>query len=243
VWTTVSYCANYGRSFSQPVSLGFESLWDSWPYFSYSRDSCGFVCGWQLSVLACLFKHLLHYWCRPVCIRNRNSSVGIALSNGLDDRDFETRRGLGIFLFITSSRLALVPTLLPIQGVQWAISLGVKRPGCEAGHSPPSRTRGANLHSSYMLSWRGTRGTGTMLPLPIYKKIQTILNLYMYCVNKTLLSFSTWLELNMNVTKSQFIICHSLKSRDSRPHHDGMMHQLVRNCFWISGRLLSIGHI
>jgi hypothetical protein len=51
---------------------------------------------------------------------------------------FDSRRGLGIFLFTTASRTALGPTQLPIQWVPVALSLGVKRPGREADHSPPS---------------------------------------------------------------------------------------------------------
>jgi hypothetical protein len=51
---------------------------------------------------------------------------------------FDCRRGLGIFLFTTASRTALEPTQPPIQWVPGAISLGVKRPGREADHLPPS---------------------------------------------------------------------------------------------------------
>jgi hypothetical protein len=51
---------------------------------------------------------------------------------------FDSRRGLGIFLFTTVSRTALGPTQLPIRWVPGALSLGVKRPGREADHSPPS---------------------------------------------------------------------------------------------------------
>jgi hypothetical protein len=51
---------------------------------------------------------------------------------------FDSRKGLGIFLFTTASRTALVPTQPPIQGVSGALSLGVKRPGREADHSLPS---------------------------------------------------------------------------------------------------------
>jgi hypothetical protein len=41
------------------------------------------------------------------------------------------------FMIITTvSRTALGPTQPPIQWVQGAFSLGVKRPGCEADHSP-----------------------------------------------------------------------------------------------------------
>jgi hypothetical protein len=51
---------------------------------------------------------------------------------------FNSRRGLGIFLFTTASRTALGPTQPPIQWVPGALSLGLKRQGREADHSPPS---------------------------------------------------------------------------------------------------------
>jgi hypothetical protein len=49
-----------------------------------------------------------------------------------------TAYGLEIFLFDTMSRPALELTQPPIQWVQRILSLGVKRPGSEADHSPPS---------------------------------------------------------------------------------------------------------
>jgi hypothetical protein len=51
---------------------------------------------------------------------------------------FDSREGLRIFLFTTASRKALGPTQPPIQWIPGALSLGVKRPGREADHSPPS---------------------------------------------------------------------------------------------------------
>jgi hypothetical protein len=51
---------------------------------------------------------------------------------------FDSRRGLGIFLFTTVSIRALEPTQPPIQRVPGALSLEVKCPGREADHSPPS---------------------------------------------------------------------------------------------------------
>jgi hypothetical protein len=51
---------------------------------------------------------------------------------------FDSRRGLGIFLFTTASRTALGPTQPPIQWVTGALSLGIKRQGREADYSPPS---------------------------------------------------------------------------------------------------------
>jgi hypothetical protein len=59
------------------------------------------------------------------------------LGYGLD-RDFESRQGLGIFLFITTSKLAMGPTQLLIQRIQGALSLGVKMSGHEAELSLPS---------------------------------------------------------------------------------------------------------
>jgi hypothetical protein len=55
---------------------------------------------------------------------------------------FDSRRGLGIFLFTTTSRMALGRTQPPIQWVPGALSLGVKRPGREDDHSPPLVPRG-----------------------------------------------------------------------------------------------------
>jgi hypothetical protein len=51
---------------------------------------------------------------------------------------FDSRRELGIFLFITASRTDLGSTQPPIQLVAGALSLGIKRPGREVDHSPPS---------------------------------------------------------------------------------------------------------
>jgi hypothetical protein len=72
--------------------------------------------------------------------KSRDSSVGIALGYGLDDRGFRVRfpAGLGIFLFTTASRTALGPIQPPIQWVPGAVSLEVEWPGREADHSPPS---------------------------------------------------------------------------------------------------------
>jgi hypothetical protein len=53
-------------------------------------------------------------------------------------RPYRLSRGLGLFLFDTVFRLALGPTQPHIQLVPWALSLGIKRPWREAGHSPPS---------------------------------------------------------------------------------------------------------
>jgi hypothetical protein len=72
---------------------------------------------------------------------------GIALGYGLDDQGFESRQRPGIFLFTTASRPALVSTQSPIQWVPEGSFSGVKRPGCEAEHSPPSRADVKNAWS------------------------------------------------------------------------------------------------
>jgi hypothetical protein len=51
---------------------------------------------------------------------------------------FDSRGGLGIYLFTTASGTALGPTQPPIRCVPGVLSLEVKRPGREADYSPPS---------------------------------------------------------------------------------------------------------
>jgi hypothetical protein len=74
---------------------------------------------------------------------------------------FDSRWGLGIFFF-TASRTALGSTQPPIQCVQGALSLGVKRPGREADHSPPSSAEVKEsvelyLHYPNTPSWCGAQ--------------------------------------------------------------------------------------
>jgi hypothetical protein len=72
--------------------------------------------------------------------KRRDSSVGIVLGYGLDDQGsrFDSWQGLGIFFLTTVFRMALGPTQPPIQWVPGTLSLGIKWPGHEADHSPPS---------------------------------------------------------------------------------------------------------
>jgi hypothetical protein len=65
----------------------------------------------------------------------------VALGYGLDDR------GPGIFLFTTASRQDLGPIQPRVQWIAGTVSLGVKRTGREADHSPPSSDEVKNAWS------------------------------------------------------------------------------------------------
>jgi len=71
----------------------------------------------------------------------------VVLGYGLDDQGFESRQGLGILLFTTVSRRSLGTTQPLIQWVAGALSLGVKRPRCEADHTPPPSAEVKNAWS------------------------------------------------------------------------------------------------
>jgi hypothetical protein len=57
-----------------------------------------------------------------------------------------------IFLFSIATRPALRPNQPPIQWVPQALSSGVKRPGHEADHSPPSSAEVKNGEATSPLS-------------------------------------------------------------------------------------------
>jgi hypothetical protein len=57
-----------------------------------------------------------------------SASFGNKLGYGLDDRGFESRYWLGIFLFTAASRTALGTTQPPIQWVQGVLTLEIKLP-------------------------------------------------------------------------------------------------------------------
>jgi hypothetical protein len=112
------------------------------------------------------------------------NSGGIALGYGLDDRGFESRQELGIFLLTTVSGPALGPTQSPNQWVPGALSLGVKQTGREADHSPPSCTEVKNAWSctsNLSIRLHGvvlSSGTGVVYLLrDLNSKIETTLKL------------------------------------------------------------------
>jgi hypothetical protein len=94
--------------------------------------------------------HPVHTFLHPTFLRYTAISIGVL--------GFDSRRRLGIFLFTTASRSALGPTQPPIQWVPGTLSLGVKRPGREAHHSPPSSAEVNNAWCynplpQYIMAW------------------------------------------------------------------------------------------
>jgi hypothetical protein len=118
--------------------------------YRVKSPECESACGFTLT-------HVLH-----LLSNSRDSSVGIALGYKLDDRGSIPGGELGIFLCTTASRTTLGPTQPPIQWVPGALSLGIKRPGCEADHSPPSSAEVKEcvelyFHSPDTPSWCGAQ--------------------------------------------------------------------------------------
>jgi hypothetical protein len=76
------------------------------------------------------------------CPKTRDSSVGMALGYGLDDRGCRLRFPAAAVNFSLNHRApngsGAHPASYPMD--TRALSLGVKRPGREAVHSPPSST-------------------------------------------------------------------------------------------------------
>jgi hypothetical protein len=100
-----------------------------------------------------IYKHTCRYLVTPTYAPSKTSSNYGVLG-------FDSQRGLGIFLFTTASRTALGSTQPPIQWVPGALSLGLKRPGREDDHSPPSSAEVKEcvelyLHSPNTSTWRG----------------------------------------------------------------------------------------
>jgi hypothetical protein len=95
---------------------------------------------------------------------SRDSSVGIVPGYGLDDRGSRVQFPAGAGNFSLHHRVQNCSGAhqLPIQQVPGSLSLGVKRPGREADHSPPSSAEVKErvelyLHSSNTPSWHGAQ--------------------------------------------------------------------------------------
>jgi hypothetical protein len=124
------------------------------------------ICCFSSSVCCCcccLFRYRLSpetFGCTPY----------ISLGYGLYDRGFDSRWGLGTFLFTTVSRLALGPT----QWVPRTFSLGVKQQERKVDYSPQSSAEVQNAWSytstpQYtFLTWCSVKITQGQLYIYIY---------------------------------------------------------------------------
>jgi hypothetical protein len=85
--------------------------------------------------------------------KSRDSSVGIALGYGLDDRGSRDRFPAGVGNFPLHHRVqnGSEATQPPIKWVPGALFLGTKRPGREADHSPHLVPRSKNAWSMHAL--------------------------------------------------------------------------------------------
>jgi hypothetical protein len=105
------------------------------------------------------------YYCSIVSVKSRDSSVGIALGYGLDDRGFRVRfpTGAGNFSLhhrvqnSSKAHLVFYPT-----GTKGSFP-GVKRPGREADNSPPSSAEFKEWVELYLHSPNKPSGRGAQL--------------------------------------------------------------------------------
>jgi hypothetical protein len=104
-----------------------------------------------------------------------DSSIDVATGLRAGRSGFDFRLGLGIFLFATVTRPTLRPSQSPVRWVAGAVSPGVKRPGLEADHSPPSSAEAKNAWSYTstppLSSRHGAYLSTGILPLPYLIKI------------------------------------------------------------------------
>jgi hypothetical protein len=127
------------QSFSGPSPLVLETI-----FYCLTFETSLFVASYDSQGHGGGIRPLLHTGINLVfnCqrIMSRDSAVGIAPGYGLEDGGGRSSSPgmFKNFLFSTSSRPALGPTQPPIQWVMGALSPGVKRPGREADHSPPT---------------------------------------------------------------------------------------------------------
>jgi hypothetical protein len=115
-----------------------------------------------LHIMSLCFRSDLCFMFIIISGKSRDGSVGIALGYGLYYRGSRVRFSAGAGNFSLHQRVQNGPTQPPVQWVPGALSLGVKRSGREAHHSPPSSAEVKEwvelyLHSPIAPSWRGAQ--------------------------------------------------------------------------------------
>jgi hypothetical protein len=113
----------------------------NWSWVLHERKTCALLLNSEVTLMA--FRWLRHTTTTTTTTTTTRAVIAQSVWRWGTDWTigvlrFDSRRGLGIFLFTTASRMDLGPTQPPIQGVPGTLSLGIKRPGREADHSTPS---------------------------------------------------------------------------------------------------------
>jgi hypothetical protein len=159
-------------------------MWILWPRMIKLTHS------WKRTVKRDIQRNIFYvsyFWKMSPHLWNRNwQRKTFRQPPGCFDRGFDSRRGLGIFLFTTATRTALGPTHPSIQWIPEPLSLGVKRPAREADHSSPSSAEVKEWVELYLRSpntppWRGAqwkRSTEITVPLPFLSALECVCNLF-----------------------------------------------------------------
>jgi hypothetical protein len=124
---------------SPPSSAEVKNAWS----YTSTPPIClhGVALCWSIGTICTWFHPFVSAWIsllHPHVVGIRQSVKRWATGWTIGVLGFDFRRGLGIFLFTTASRTAVDPTQPPIHWVPGVLSLGVKRPGRDVDHSPPS---------------------------------------------------------------------------------------------------------
>jgi hypothetical protein len=135
-------------------------------------------------------------------MKRRDSSVGIALGYGLDNRGSRVRftAGAGNFSLHHRVQNSSEAHPAPIQWVPGALPLEVKRPGREADHSPPSNTEVKEwvelyIYSPNTPSWRDAQLEGAQGQLYLFY-------LYLVVAKGTMQRQEAYRHCNMNEQNS-----------------------------------------
>jgi hypothetical protein len=127
----------------------------------------------QIRKLLILLKLIIFYILMKICMVTRSSGSPVNIGTGLQAvwLGFNSCQGQwwDFFLLTTTSELAMGPNQPPIQRIPGVPSTGLKRPWCEADHSPPSsvkiKSASSYISTPCMSSRHGASlSTGTTLP-------------------------------------------------------------------------------
>jgi hypothetical protein len=122
---------------------------------------------------------------------------------------FDSRPELGIFLFTTPPECLWVPPSLLSSGYPGLFPLGVKRPGCEANHSPPSS---AEVKECAFMAWYSVKAQEL---LSLYLLASSLTSQHGFCssvyvgiTRKVIEIFKDQILCNFDVTEVKLFLCY-----------------------------------